>query len=242
MIHARPLVFLPALLAMHLVACGGDEPAKAPENPAPVDSSQATTTGPTVPSDVGSIVPTPATTSASLPTAAPATPPAPTGASPSTAEAAQAPTALTDEQVLEVTHTANRGELEQAKLAQSKAKDGRVKKLAAMMLKDHGAADAKALAVGRKNNLTLAPSATSTTLEADAQVTTSSLGSQTGMDFDKGYVDAQVKEHQAVLDIIDHKLMPSAKNADVKAFLEEVRPTVAMHLQHAQDLQVAMQK
>jgi putative membrane protein len=149
---------------------------------------------------------------------------------------------LTDEQILEVTHTANQGEIEQAKLAQSKSTDARVKKLAAMMLKDHAAADAKGMAVGRKGNLTPAPSSTSTSIESDAQSATSTLSSQTGVDFDKAYVDVQVKEHQAVLDMIDQKLLPDAKSPDVKAFLTEVRPKIAMHLQHAQQLQSAMQK
>jgi putative membrane protein len=152
------------------------------------------------------------------------------------------PTVLTDEQVLEVTHTANQGEIEQAKLAQSKSKDARVKKLAAMMLKEHSAADTKALAIGRKANLTLQPSSTSTSLETDAQSATSALIAQTGIDFDKGYVDTQVKEHQAVLDMIDQKLIPNAKSADVKAFLADVRSAVAMHLQQATELQTAMQK
>jgi len=51
-----------------------------------------------------------------------------------------------------------------------------------------------------------------------------------------------VKEHQAVLDMIDQKLLPNAQDAEVKMFLTEVRGKVAMHLQHAQALQSKMQK
>jgi putative membrane protein len=235
MIKARLFMVVPSLLAAQLLACGGggDQPANTAANPAPAESSQATATGPAVSSDAGATGPAAATGATSLATPA---------ASAASAPQADAPTALTDEQILQITHTANQAEIEQAKLAQSKSKDPRVKKLAAMMLKDHKAADAKGMAVARKGKLTPAPSPTSTTLESDAKSATSTLSSQSGADFDKDYVDTQVKEHQAVLDVIDQKLLPNAKSPDLIAFLNEVRPKIAMHLQHAQDLQSALQK
>ena len=61
-----------------------------------------------------------------------------------------------------------------------------------------------------------------------------------GTNFDASYVDTQVKEHQTVLDLLDQKLIPAAKSADVKAYLADVRPKIALHLQHARDLQKAM--
>jgi putative membrane protein len=149
---------------------------------------------------------------------------------------------LSDDQIMRVVHGANAGEIEQAKLAQSRARDARVKKLAAMMVKDHTEADAKAMSVEKMVSLTPAPSPTSTALESDALTATRVLRSQTGAEFDRGYVDTQVKEHQAVLDTLDQKLIPAARNPEVKAYLAEVRSKVAMHLQHAQELQSALQK
>jgi putative membrane protein len=216
------LHLVPSLVAV-LAACGGDQ---APANaPAP---AMATTT------DVAPATTTlPAAATAAAVTAAPATTTPPASAPPAT---------LTDEQILQVAHSADLGEIEQGTLALTKAKDARVKKLAKMMVSDHTAADTKGMALGKKNNLTPAASPVSTSLESDAQAATSTLKSATGADFDKAYVDAQVKEHQAVLDTIDQKLAPAAKNADLKAFLADVRPKIATHLQHAEDLQKAMQK
>ncbi len=82
----------------------------------------------------------------------------------------------------------------------------------------------------------------SSSLEGDAKSATDNMKSQTGADFDKSYVEAQVKEHQAVLDAIDQKLAPSATNADLKAYLAAVRPKIAMHLEHAQELQKKLAK
>ena len=141
-----------------------------------------------------------------------------------------------------MTHLANAGEIEQAKLAEAKSHDARVRKLAAMMIKDHSAADAKGKTIAKKASLTLTESPTSHDLESDAAGNTSTLKGESGAAFDKDYVGIQIKEHQAVLDLLDQKLIPAAKSDDVKTYLTEVRAKVAMHLQHAQDLSNDMQK
>jgi len=210
------------------VACGGaDQPAKTPDNaptpaPAAMSGSDSSPMSPApassaAPSDAAPVA---ATTPDSMPAAQPL---------------------LSDDQILQVVHTANQGEIAQAKLAEAKAKDARVKKFAAMMIQDHSAADHKAMALAKKLNGPT-PSATSASLESDAQNNTTTLESETGADFDKGYVDTQVKEHQAVLDLIDQQLLPKAKDANVKTFVTDVRAKVAMHLHHAQELQAAMAK
>jgi putative membrane protein len=158
----------------------------------------------------------------------------------STSDANAAATPLTDDQILEVVHTADTGELEQARLAQSKAQDPRVKGFATMMIKDHTAADRKAMTIAKNDKLNMSSSPTSTSLASDALSNTSSLQGQTGASFDKSYIDTQCKEHQAVLDLIDQTLMPDAKSSDVKDFLTAVRAKVAAHLQHAQDIQKSL--
>jgi putative membrane protein len=230
------LLALASLLAAPLAACGNDHPANSPDNPPTATTSADNTAVPSASaasqgsSADASAAPSDNSVSSATPAAA-----ADPGAS-----AKSDP--LSDEQILQVTHTANVGEIEQAKLAQSKTKDARVKKLAAMMSKEHTQADAKGMSLSKKDKLTPAPSPASVALESDAKTATSSLKSKTGVDFDKDYVDVQVREHQAVLDTLDQKLIPAASNADLKAYLTEVREKVAMHLQHAQDLQTAMQK
>ena len=111
---------------------------------------------------------------------APASSAAPSDAAPAAATTSDSMPAahplLSDAQILQVVHTANHGEIAQAKLGEAKAKDARVKKPAAMMIKDHPAADHKAMALAKKLNGPT-PSATSTSLESDAQNNTTTLES-----------------------------------------------------------------
>ena len=46
--------------------------------------------------------------------------------------------------------------------------------------------------------------------------------------------------HQAVLDAIDKTLIPNAKNAELKALLEQTRPAIAAHLDHAKQIQASL--
>lgn len=148
---------------------------------------------------------------------------------------------LTDDQILGVTTVANGGEVAQGQLALSKARDPRVKSLASMMVHDHTAAQTKSASLARAANLTPTTSSVADAIQHDGNAVTQSLKAA-GQDFDKVYVDAQVKEHQAVLDILDQQLIPNVKNADVKAYLVEVRSTVSKHLQHAKELQQTLGK
>ncbi len=151
----------------------------------------------------------------------------------------QQPTApqLTDAQIAAITDAANKGEIEQAKLALRKAKDPQVKLYAQMMIDHHGSEQKKEQALC--TSLSLQPETTqmSTQLQTDSQSAISSLSSQSGADFDKAYIDLQVKEHKDVLDAIDNKLVPNAKNAQLKQALTDFRPKVQEHMQKAMEIQ-----
>lgn len=148
--------------------------------------------------------------------------------------------ALTDEQILQIVHVANLGEVEQAKRAQQKAKNAKVKTFAGMMVKDHTDADVKGADLAKKNKLTPSDSPVSTMLKTDSEKTVEQLNAQTGADFDRAYMDAQVKAHQTVLDTIDVKLLPNVKNAELKTMIQAVRPKIEAHLKEAQEIQKSL--
>jgi len=58
-----------------------------------------------------------------------------------------------------------------------------------------------------------------------------------GAEFDRTYIDAQVREHAQVLGLLDDRLIPHAQNADLTKTLRAVRSKVAGHLKMAKDIQ-----
>jgi putative membrane protein len=229
-----------ALIAVSLAACDHEQPPKSayqppspassPASPPAADTPEANTTE----SNRGG-----ALTSADVPREGP------NAGNPVAVERgateAQADM-LTDEQILQVAHTADLGEIAQAKLALSKSKDPAVRKLAQMMVRDHTQSDNKGAVVAKKNDLTLTSSSTSDSLKSDAEDSTRTLRTEAPADFGKDYVATQIREHQSLLDTLDQKLIANAKSADVKAYLAEVRAAVASHLEHAKALQSELTK
>ena len=217
MIRSTRTVAVLALSALAFIQCGGDQkPAEAPE---------------TMPSAEPPPEPMPESDAGTSPKAA-STPDANRSKADDEALVPKVD-ALSDEQIAAVTDAANSAEIAQAKLAESKSKDAGVKRFAAMMIAHHGAAKAKQA----KLKLKLAESSVSAGLEADAASTLDALKTDKGKDFDKAYIAAMVDGHQKVLDTINDKLLPNAKNADLKAYLEEIKPRVEQHLKEAKQLQ-----
>jgi len=140
--------------------------------------------------------------------------------------------ALNDAQIAAITEAANSAEIAQAKVAQARSKDAAVKTFAAMMLTHHGEAKQKQANLKLKTE----ESGISTALQADAGATMNAL-KDAGKDFDKTYIAAQIAAHQKVLDTINDKLLPNVKDERLKAYLEEIKPTVEQHLTRAKQLQ-----
>jgi putative membrane protein len=213
-------------LAAAFVQCGGD--AREPET-AMMPATETSPETNMAPASDTTAAPSPAsTTPASEAQPAPAEPPA------------AAPAALTDEQIAAVTDTANDAEVQQAKLAQNNAKNARVKKFAAMMIQDHTQAKQKQKKLLTKLNVVPADNALATELKTGSTQKLDELKTLKGADFDRSYMDAQVEAHQKVLEAFDTRLIPNAKNAELKALLSEIRPKIAAHLEEAKSIQEAL--
>lgn len=150
------------------------------------------------------------------------------------------PVALNDDEIATTIAAGSMSEIELARLAQAKAKDPRVKKYAAKMVTDRTDATHKQVAMMNKESLKIAENPASMQLMTDSSNVLDSLKSQTGSEFDRTYMDAEVKDNQQFLDLIDQKLLPNAKNPDLKAFIDDLRPMVERHLKDAQTLQKSL--
>ena len=207
-----------------LVACGGDDkPAQdpsamnTPAPPAPMpESKPATTDSKPVDSAMGG-----GTNAGSDTTTSP--------------KPAEKP--LTDAEIVAVTSTANNGEIDMANLATKTATNADVKNFAAMIITQHRDMETKGKALAAKAKITPADNDASTALKSDVQSTITSLKTQKGKDFDKAYMESQVKTHRDVLNLFDNKLLPNAQNGDLKTLLTDGRSHVAAHLAKAEEIQ-----
>ena len=108
---------------------------------------------------------------------------------------------------------------------------------AKMMIEDHGKNLTEAYDLANKiHALPLSPNAS---LASQSVKELSALNALEGDAYDKAYVDAMVKGHEAALKIVEAKLA-AAKNEDLKNFLASTKETVAHHLEKAKSMQESM--
>jgi putative membrane protein len=144
---------------------------------------------------------------------------------------------LSDPQIAHVAVTANSIDSAAGAAARSKARNAQVKDFAQTMVRDHGAVNKQAVALAKKLNVTPQDNDVSRQLQQGAQQSQTELGGKSGADYDKAYIDHEVQYHQAVLDALDKTLIPQAQNAELKGFLQKIRPVVAAHLDRAKRIQ-----
>ena len=153
------------------------------------------------------------------------------------AGAAEGPT---DPQIAAIAVAANNVDIAAGQLATEKGSDAEVKSFGQQMVTDHTAVNTQATELVGRLNVTPEENPTSQQLTSDGEATRQRLSGLSGAEFDRAYIDNEVTYHQTVLDAIDQTLIPSADNAELKALLEQVRPAVAAHLDHARQIQTRL--
>jgi putative membrane protein len=147
-----------------------------------------------------------------------------------------------DAQIAAIVVTANQVDIDAGKLAESKTGSKEVKEFARLMINDHTGVNKSAVELVAKLKVKPEENATSTSLKNTGEETLKRLKALKGAEFDKAYVDNEVSYHQTVLDAVDKTLIPSARNAELKALLVKVRPAFVAHLEHARHLQASLKK
>lgn len=151
---------------------------------------------------------------------------------------AQAPS---DPQIVQIVQTANKIDINQAKIALRNSKNSHVKEFADQMISDHTNLERSVADLAKKLNVTPQPSATSKQLQQQAADESRKLKSLNGKAFDEEYASHEVAFHQAVIDAASKTLIPNAKNPELKSALEGAAPLLEGHKQHAQQLVQSLQ-
>lgn len=147
----------------------------------------------------------------------------------------------TDPQIAAIVVTANQVDIDAGKLARTRAHAQAVKDFAQRMVVDHSGVNQSAVALVHRLHVTPESNATSESLKKGGEENLAHLRTLSGSAFDKAYIDHEVAYHQSVLDAVDHVLIPSAQNAELKALLVKVRPAFVAHLEHAKHIQSSLE-
>src|SRR4051812_1297038 len=156
----------------------------------------------------------------------------------SSATAAQSD--LSDANIAAIVVAANNIDIKAGKLAVKTTKNADVKGLGEMMVRDHESVNQQAKALPKKLKVTPQDNDVSRKLKSDADQTYATLKGKKGADFDRAYVENEIAFHQAVIAAVDSQLIPNAQNAELKSLIQQVRPALQAHLDHAKHVQAQL--
>jgi putative membrane protein len=143
----------------------------------------------------------------------------------------------TDGQILAFAAAANRGEIAEGKLAETKATNAKVKAFARQIVTDHTAMLSEGNSFAKKNNIT--PDSTKSDvqdLQKDATSELQDLNSKAkGADWDKNFIDKEIDGHKKVLEKLQNA-QNGTTNAQLKDMLTKAATKVQQHLDKAQAL------
>jgi len=143
---------------------------------------------------------------------------------------------LDDRQIAAINDAANNAEIEQARVAEKRAKNPRVKKFAQMMISHHGQAKKDQAKLVTKLKLTPSESATGGQLAQESANALAQLKDEKE-NVDYLYITSQVEAHRKVLELLDQRLIPGATSPELAAMLSGFRPKVEAHLTEAMEIQ-----
>ncbi|HLK25462.1 MAG TPA: DUF4142 domain-containing protein [Caulobacteraceae bacterium] len=124
-------------------------------------------------------------------------------------------------------------ERREGRLAENRARDPAVRRFAAQMVSDHTRTTEGLKAAIRRAGMAPPPPPA---LSSDQQRMMSDLGAKNGRDFDRTYIDQQVRVHEAAQGVIGGYAQ-SGPRGPIREVARQTLPIVQHHLGMAQDLQ-----
>lgn len=186
--------------------------------------------------DAGEAASTPtADTTAATGTADPMTPGADVGAGAGMG-AATPGGAMSEGDALGMLTVSNEHEIATSEAAQQKGVKGPVADFAKQMIAEHTKNQEQTRALEGTAGVTIGTAGEVATHRAKHEAERTQMAALNGQEFERAYVQGQVRAHQETLTMLDQRLIPAAQNAAVKQHLTTTREHVARHLEQARAL------
>ncbi|OQW37258.1 MAG: hypothetical protein A4E19_13925 [Nitrospira sp. SG-bin1] len=143
---------------------------------------------------------------------------------------------MSDADVVGVLNTVNRSEIHAGQLARDRASSSEVRAYASQMVNEHQLKMQNATQLARRIGVQPQQPALARTLENTHREAMEELREKSGRDFDKAYLEYQIKMHQQSVDLVENTV-ESVDHPELKRFLRETRPDLQKHLATAQSIQ-----
>ncbi len=145
-----------------------------------------------------------------------------------------------DAEIAGIVVAANEVDIAAGRIAQDKSQNEEVKAYAHRMIGEHTDVNESAKKLVTKLGVKPETTTVSTGLRTEGTTNTAKFKLLSGAAFDRSYIDEEIELHEKVIDVVDKKLIPSAKNEELKALLVKVRPSLVSHLEHARKIQAML--
>lgn len=133
-----------------------------------------------------------------------------------------------DQNFLKTASETNKAEMQLARLAEKKTSNNAVKQFAERMITDHTKLEQETQSVASKESVTLPRGAGAANYHEYQE-----LASKSGSDFDKAYIEFNVKAHEQAISEFQ-KEASSGANAAIKALASQAVPILKEHLRLAE--------
>jgi len=157
-----------------------------------------------------------------------------TAVAPATAAAPESPPtpaaapALNDPTIVAIFDDANTADIETGQLAAERGSTKAVRDFGAMLARDHKAVRQQGRDLAAKLGVTPTAPADSGSAKAHAEAI-ATLRSKRGAEFDRAFLDHEVKFHQDVINAVQSTLLPAIQNAELKELVVKVAPAFEAH-------------
>ena len=149
---------------------------------------------------------------------------------------AQSPGRVTDANIAAMVLALNNTDISYARLAPARAEREDIRKFAERMLTDHTGVNQLVTNLMTKLDLEAEDNVASLDMRDESAEKRDLMREMSGYRFDSTYIENEISYHRKFLAQIDNVLLPAARNAELKGLLTAVRPAVASHLAHAEQV------
>lgn len=149
---------------------------------------------------------------------------------------AQSPGRVTDANIAAMVLALNNTDISYARLAPARAEREDIRKFAERMLTDHTGVNQLVTNLMTKLDLEAEDNVASLDMRDESAEKRDLMRELSGYRFDSTYIENEISYHRKFLSQIDNVLLPAARNAELKGLLTAVRPAVASHLAHAEQV------